>query len=95
MCAVPNESRRITKLYLSDLNPGDEAIIAGIRLNAAGQDRIRELGLVDGTFVRVIKFAPLGDPIEIKLRGYYLSIRRSMAKHILVQKRNRGGEVEI
>lgn len=85
------------EILLSELNPGEEATVCGMELNSDGQDRIRELGLVDGTVLRVIKFAPLGDPIEIKLRGYYLSIRKSMARQIRVRRRNRfrGGSIEV
>jgi len=75
---------------LVDLEPGAEASISGIDENAFDHDRLRELGLNDGTHLRVIKYAPLGDPMEIKIRGYYLSLRKSMASQIRVRRRNRG-----
>lgn len=76
---------------LTELTPGDEAIIVEINKNARGKDRLCELGLTTGTALRVIKFAPLGDPMEIKVRGYHLSIRNSMAKEIRVRNRRRHG----
>jgi len=76
---------------LTELTPGDEAIIVDINNSALGKDRLCELGLTNGTPLRVIKFAPLGDPMEIKVRGYHLSIRNSMAKEIRVRNRCRHG----
>ena len=76
---------------LTELLPGDEAIIVDINNTAMGKDRLCELGLTNGTAVRVVKFAPLGDPMEIKVRGYHLSIRNSMAKEIRVRHRCRHG----
>jgi ferrous iron transport protein A len=75
------------EIKLADLEPGEEATICGFIDHANGNDRLRELGLVDGTPLRVIKYAPLGDPIEIKVRGFYLSLRKSMARQIRVRKR--------
>ena len=46
--------------------------------------RLREMGLVSGTRVTLVRTAPLGDPIEIKLRGYHLTLRKSEAEHVLV-----------
>ena len=43
------------------------------------------MGITPGIIIKVIKTAPLGDPIEIRLRGYELSIRRSEAKKIIVK----------
>lgn len=79
---------------LTDLQPGEEATISNLSDNQEGYDRLRELGLSNGTPVRVIKLAPLGDPMEIKVRGYYLSLRRNMARHIHVRRRYRGGRFE-
>ena len=79
---------------LVDLKPGDEATISSMNENDEGADRLRELGLSDGTPIRVIKFAPMGDPMEIKIRGFYLSLRKSMAQQIRVRRRHRGGRIE-
>jgi len=79
---------------LIDLRPGEEATISSINEDSQGTDRLRELGLSDGTPLRVIKYAPLGDPMEIKIRGFYLSLRKSMARQIRVRRRYRGGRNE-
>jgi Fe2+ transport system protein FeoA len=70
---------------LCDLDAGATAIIQDI---PAGHDehitRLRELGLVPGTKVRLVRRAPLGDPIEVAVRGSRLAMRRSEARHIRV-----------
>jgi ferrous iron transport protein A len=43
-----------------------------------------EMGLLVGTAVELVRFAPLGDPVEIKVRGYHLSLRKHEADRILV-----------
>jgi ferrous iron transport protein A len=49
--------------------------------------RILEMGIVRGTVVTVVKFAPLGDPMELRLRGHHLSLRRAEAARIHVETR--------
>ena len=43
------------------------------------------MGLLPGTTVILVRTAPLGDPIEIKVRGYHLTLRKSEAEHVLVE----------
>jgi Fe2+ transport system protein FeoA len=45
-----------------------------------------EMGLLEGTPVEIVKYAPLGDPMEICFRGYHLSIRKDVARSIMVNK---------
>lgn len=77
-------------MRLSDLKPGDRARIARVELGGPGGRRYLEMGLVPGEVVRVVRVAPLGDPIEIEVKGYKLSLRKAEARHILVEKA--GGE---
>ncbi len=72
-------------LRMFDLQPGDLAIIRDFSTTSHEAARLRDLGLVEGTRFRVVRYAPLGDPIEIKLRGFYLSIGRTAADAISVQ----------
>jgi ferrous iron transport protein A len=74
-------------LYLSELRKGDEGIIDRMETNKENLIRLGDMGLGKGIAFRVINFAPLGDPIEIKIRGFYLSIRKTQAKCIRVKKR--------
>lgn len=69
---------------LTELSLGFKATVAEINLPTASQARLMEMGLLVGTVVELIRFAPLGDPVEIKVRGYNLSLRRHDADQILV-----------
>jgi Fe2+ transport system protein FeoA len=72
---------------LDKLKPGDTGIIRSIHCDNTNGTDLMEMGLINGTEVRLVKFAPLGDPLEIQVRGYHLSIRRSEAKEIAVEKK--------
>jgi len=69
---------------LTALHPGSIATVADIRVAPENRCRILEMGLLKGTEVQLVRFAPLGDPIEIKLRGYHLTLRRQEADKIRV-----------
>lgn len=70
---------------LASLTPGTSAIVAEINVPSTGRPRLMEMGLLVGTSVELVRFAPLGDPLEIKVRGYHLTLRRSEAEQILVR----------
>lgn len=70
---------------LDQLRRGQKASIAAVDGNDAIMQRLLEMGLIDGEEIEVIGFAPLGDPIEIRLRDYRLSLRRSEAARVQVQ----------
>ena len=71
---------------LDTLKPGDTGIINSIQCDNSDGTDLMEMGLIHGTPVRLVKFAPLGDPLEVQVRGYHLFIRRSEARSILVEK---------
>lgn len=64
---------------------GTLAAVAEINVPSAGRARLMEMGLLVGTKVELVRFAPLGDPVEIKVRGYNLTLRKSEAEQILVR----------
>jgi ferrous iron transport protein A len=70
---------------LTSLAAGQTATLVELRLPSDARARLQELGLVTGTSIQLVRFAPLGDPVEIHLRGYYLSLRRHEAEQILVE----------
>ena len=70
--------------YLSDIKTGDEAIITKVLGHGAFRKRITEMGFVKGKKVRVIKNAPLQDPVEYEIMGYNVSLRRSEARLVEV-----------
>lgn len=69
-------------MTLNDLPVGKRARITAVGGEGALRLRLLDMGLIPKTQVQVIKIAPLGDPIEISLRGYALTIRREDAKRI-------------
>lgn len=73
---------------LTSLAAGSAAAVVAINLPPADQPRLMEMGLLVGTTVELVRFAPLGDPVEIKVRGYHLSLRKHEADRILVAPRN-------
>ncbi len=62
---------------LADLPFGTEAQVAGISGHDEIAVRLLEMGLTPGTPVRLLGAAPLGDPLELLVRGYHLSVRRA------------------
>ncbi|HMJ88408.1 MAG TPA: ferrous iron transport protein A [Candidatus Acidoferrum sp.] len=74
-------------LPLTSLEVGQAATVGQINLPPERRARILEMGLLVGTSVELIRFAPLGDPVEIKVRGYNLSLRKADAELILVKKK--------
>ncbi len=69
---------------LTEMAQGSKLVIAAIDLPRESRNRLYELGLLVGTTIELVRFAPLGDPVEIKVRGYCLSIPRSEAERIFV-----------
>lgn len=70
---------------LTSLPIGSKGRVAELRIPAQDKPRLMEMGLLVGTPVELIRFAPLGDPVEIKVRGYHLTLRRHEAEQILVR----------
>lgn len=72
---------------LASLPVGGAAVVSEIRVPAESRPRLMEMGLLVGTPVELVRFAPLGDPVEIKVRGYHLTLRKHEAEQILVRPR--------
>ena len=72
-------------LPLTSLSLGGKGTVSEIKVAPAGRARLMEMGLLVGTPVELDRFAPLGDPVEIKVRGYHLTLRRNEAEQILVR----------
>ena len=73
------------KIPLDELCLGKAGEIQEVLGERSFRRRLMELGLLPGTLVTVLRVAPLGDPIELSVRGYFLSIRRREAADIIVQ----------
>jgi ferrous iron transport protein A len=73
-----------SSLPLSSMTPGSAGKVSEIKIAAGNRARLMEMGLLVGTPVELVRFAPLGDPVEIKIRGYHLTLRKHEAEQILV-----------
>lgn len=70
---------------VNDLKIGEGGIVTALGCSGALRRRIIDMGITPGAHVIMRKEAPMGDPIEINVRGYELSIRRSEAKEIEIE----------
>jgi ferrous iron transport protein A len=70
---------------LSSVAAGTTATVTEIKLAPENRPRLMEMGLLVGTPVELVRFAPLGDPVEIKIRGYHLTLRKHEAEQIMVR----------
>ena len=70
---------------LRDVKGGEHAVIQRLHGEGALKRRIMDMGLTKGTEVYVRKVAPLGDPVELTVRGYELSVRKGDAENIEVR----------
>ena len=79
----------MTEVSLNILQPGERAIIAKLNTLAPRvRQRLLELGMTRGSLVELVRVAPMGDPLEVEIKGYRLSLRRVEAEAILVRKEN-------
>lgn len=77
----------MTTISLKNLAVGDSGRIVGFeRAGKAYRKRLLAMGLTPGTEFRVTRFAPMGDPVEIKLRGFSLTLRKDEAAILLIEK---------
>ena len=75
----------MSRKMLSELKPGRKGRIMKILGGGTFQRRILDMGLVKGAEIEVERVAPLGDPMEIKIKGYHLSLRKDEAAKIFVE----------
>ena len=83
---VQHKGEKRMTIQLNELKPGVRGRIVKIGRQGDARRRIAEMGVTPGTLVEVERVAPLGDPIEIKVKGYHLSLRKDDASKITVEK---------
>jgi len=71
-------------LTLSDIGVGNSAVVVEVLGDDSLAMRMMEMGIIDGETLKVVGLAPMGDPMELEIRGYRLSLRRSEARRITV-----------
>jgi Fe2+ transport system protein FeoA len=84
-CEGVNGLEKDSATVLRSLKPGAKAKITKLSGKGAVRRRIMDMGVVPGTTVEIEKVAPLGDPIEVKVKGYHLSLRKEEAANIFVE----------
>lgn len=78
------KARANEAVSLDRLRAGAPARVLAVKGTGAVARRLMEMGVVPGAPVRVVKAAPLGDPLEVRVRNYHLALRRSEAQTISV-----------
>jgi len=76
----------MTIAKLKDLKPGQKGKVLKINVRGETNKRIVEMGVTPGAVVEVERVAPLGDPINIKVKGYHLSLRKDEAEGIEIEE---------
>lgn len=71
---------------LEELKTGEEGIIVKVLGNGTFRQRLLVMGFLPGTKVRVIRYAPLEDPVEYEVKGYHVALRHDEAAQVLVEK---------
>ena len=70
---------------MRDTNPGETVRVVKVHGEGALRRRLLDMGITKGTMINVLKTAPLGDPIEVTVRGYELSLRKAEGEIIEVE----------
>ena len=72
-------------MTLDELKPGQECRIVEVRVGGVTGQRLSDMGFIPGTRIKVVRNAPLVDPVDLLLRGYHVSMRHSEAEDIEVE----------
>lgn len=75
-------------MNLAMLKPGEEGTITAIGAIGPLRRRLMDMGVLVGEAIQVVKVAPLGDPIEVRVKSYHLSLRKKEAQGITVEVRS-------
>lgn len=82
----PKRCMREAAIRLSDYKPGDKGAILCVVGDKEFRRRMTELGFVKGAEIKVVKYAPLTDPVEFVIKGYHVTLRRHEAADILMDQ---------
>ena len=75
----------IKRKKLSDLSVNKKAKVKQIAVKGQLRRKLLDMGIIPGSSIEVVKLAPLGDPVDVKIKGYHLSLRKEEASQILVE----------
>lgn len=71
---------------LKELVIGESGVVSKLSATGPLKQRLLDMGITKGTRIKIIKIAPLGDPIEVEMRGYNLSVRKNDAENIEIDE---------
>lgn len=80
------EHTRMPALTLDQLKIGESARVSIVGGTTDVRRRLMEMGIIPGTVIRVVRFAPLGDPMDVEVRGYHLSLRKQEAHEVALTR---------
>ena len=72
-------------MTLGEMKPGQECEIVDVLADGSLGQRLMDMGFIPGTRIRIIRNAPLIDPVELEMKGYHISLRHSEAKEVEVK----------
>jgi ferrous iron transport protein A len=78
--------KRNRNMTLADLAKGESRTVVSVHGDDSITRRLMEMGVIPGVAVRMVKSAPFGDPLEIKVRGYSLALRRNEAESVVLEQ---------
>ena len=70
---------------LSDFKIGDHGIVVSVQCDSSVRRRLNDMGVFPGVEVKLVRLAPMGDPMQIEIRGYMLALRKKEASNIIVE----------
>lgn len=76
---IASQTAAASTRTLDQLQVGQRGTIHGVQGMGYAQQRLLEMGVTEGAEVEVLRFAPLGDPLEVFVRGFHLTLRRAEA----------------
>ncbi len=82
----PNQAKKRTAQTLADLKPGESGVVKCIGGQGALHRHLLDMGITPGVTILLQKTAPMGDPLELHLRGYALTLRIEDAKTVILEE---------
>jgi ferrous iron transport protein A len=90
---LPEQTPQLNSaMPLTSLHDGERGMVIRIAMGSKLRLRLREMGFIPNVVVEVVRSAPLADPIEYRIKGYYITLRRQEAKDIIVKRINGKGK---
>ena len=79
--AVPIADPNVAPVNLA---PGETGSVCGFEVIDEATERLMQMGIIEGASIEMVRLAPTGDPVEIRVMGYALSLRKAEAQHVLI-----------